>query len=57
MFYTFVGLVIVSLALGNRYDPITGWLVFGSGVIVLSLLNELIDYLRDRNVYRSKDSE
>jgi len=52
MFYTFVGLIIVSLAMGNRYDNITGWLVFGVGVIVLSLLNELIDYLRDRNLTR-----
>jgi hypothetical protein len=57
MFYAFVGLVIVSLAMGNRYDNITGWLVFGSGVIVLSLLEELIDYLRDRNVYNPEDSE
>jgi hypothetical protein len=50
MFYAFVGLVIMSSALGHRYDNITGWLVFGSGVIVLSLLNELIEYLRDRNL-------
>ena len=57
MFYMFVGLTIVSVALGHRYDDITGWLVFGSGVIVLSLLNELIDYVRDRNVYNPKDSE
>lgn len=57
MFYMFVGLTIVSIALGHRYDDITGWLVFGSGVIVLSLLNELIDYVRDRNVYNPKDSE
>ena len=56
MFYTFVGLIIVSLAMGNRYDNITGWLVFGSGVIVLSLLDELIDYLRDRNLTR-EDAE
>ena len=57
MFHTFVGLVIVSLALGHRYDNITGWLVFGVGVIVLSLLNELIDYLRDRDVVVPKDAE
>jgi hypothetical protein len=52
MFYAFVGLIIVSIALGYRYDDITGWLVFGAGVIVLSLLNELIDYVRDRNLTR-----
>ena len=56
MFHTFVGLVIVSIALGHRYDNITGWLVFGAGVIVLSLLNELIEYLRDRNLTR-EDAE
>jgi hypothetical protein len=56
MFYAFVGLVIVSIALGYRYDEITGWLAFGAGVIVLSLLNELIDYLRDRNLTR-EDAE
>ena len=56
MFYTFVGIIIVSIALGYRYDDITGWLVFGAGVIVLSLLNELIDYLRDRNVHH-EDAE
>ena len=55
MFYTFVGLIIVSLAMGNRYDNITGWLVFGSGLIVLSLLDELIDYLRDRNMTREDE--
>jgi hypothetical protein len=56
MFYASVGLIIVSLALGHRYDNITGWLVFGSGVIVLSLMNELIDYARDRNVHH-EDTE
>jgi hypothetical protein len=45
-------MIIVSIALGYRYDDITGWLVFGAGVIVLSLLNELIDYVRDRNLTR-----
>jgi hypothetical protein len=56
MFYAFVGMIIVSIALGYRYDDITGWLVFGAGVIVLSLLNELIDYARDRNVHH-EDAE
>ena len=56
MFNAFVGLVIVSIALGHRYDPVTGWLVLGVGVIVLSLLNELLNYLHDRNVYR-EDAE
>jgi hypothetical protein len=56
MFYASVGMIIVSIALGYRYDDITGWLVFGAGVIVLSLLNELIDYLRDRNLSQ-KDAE
>jgi hypothetical protein len=56
MFYASVGMIIVSIALGYRYDNITGWLVFGAGVIVLSLLNELIDYVRDRNVHH-EDAE
>ena len=56
MFYAFVGLVIMSSALGHRYDAITGCLVLGAGVIVLSLLNELIDYARDRNLSQ-KDAE
>jgi hypothetical protein len=56
MFYAFVGLIIVSVSMSHLYNDITGWLVFGSGIIVLSLLNELIDYLRDRNVYR-EDAE
>lgn len=54
MFYMFVGLVIVSVALGYRYDEITGWLMFGVGVMCLGALNELIDYLRDRNIYREE---
>lgn len=57
MFYASVGLIIVSIALGHRYDEITGWLAFGAGVIVLSLLNELINYLRDRDVADLKDAE
>jgi hypothetical protein len=56
MFYMFVGLVIASSALGHRYDAITGCLVFGVGVMCLGALNELINYLRDRNVYR-EDAE
>lgn len=57
MFYMLVGLVITSSALGHRYDAITGWFAFGVGVMVLGALNELIDYLRDRNIYDPKDSE
>lgn len=58
MFYMLVGLVISSSALGYRYDAITGWFVFGVGVMVLGALNEVINYLRDRNVYDDlKDSE
>ncbi len=58
MFYMFVGLVIASGALGHRYDEITGWFVFGVGVMVLGALNEVINYLRDRNVYDNpKDSQ
>ena len=57
MFYMFIGLVIIASALGHRYDEITGWLVFGVGVMTLGALNELINYLRDRNVYDSKDSQ
>lgn len=57
MFYMLVGLVIVSSALGHRYDAITGWFVFGAGVMCLGALNELINYLRDRNVYSPEDSE
>lgn len=53
----FVGLVIASGALGHRYDEITGWFVFGVGVMCLGALNEVINYLRDRNVYDPKDSE
>ncbi len=57
MFYMFVGLTIVSIALGHRYDAITGWLALGVGIMVLAALNEVINYLRDRNVYDPKDSE
>jgi hypothetical protein len=57
MLYMFVGLVIVSMALGHRYDEITGWFVFGVGVMCLGALNEVINYLRDRNVYNPEDPE
>ena len=57
MFYMLVGLVIASAALGHRYDEITGWFVFGVGVMVLGALNEVINYLRDRNVYDPEDPE
>ena len=56
MFYASVGLIIVSVSMSHLYNNITGWLVFGAGMIVLSLLNELIDYLRDRNLTR-EDTE
>jgi hypothetical protein len=58
MFYMFVGLVILSSALGHRYDAITGCLALGAGVMVLGALNEMINYLRDRNTYDNpEDSE
>ena len=57
MFYMFVGLVIFASGLGHRYDAITGWLALGAGVMVLGALNEVINYLRDRNVYNPEDSE
>jgi hypothetical protein len=56
MFYASVGLIIVSVSMSHLYNNITGWLVFGAGMIVLSLLNELIDYARDRNLTR-EDAE
>lgn len=57
MFYMFVGLVIFSSGLGHRYDAVTGWLALGAGIMVLAVLNEVINYLRDRNVYDPRDSQ
>jgi len=39
----FIGLVIVSLVVGNRYDALDGWLVFGIGCIIIGLFEFCIN--------------
>jgi ABC-type uncharacterized transport system permease subunit len=48
MFYSFVGLVIVSLTLGHMYTEHIGWLSLGVGIMVLSAVNGVLNYLHDR---------
>ena len=43
-----LGLVIVSIALGYEYGDTWGWFVFGCGAIVFGAINAMIDYLDDR---------
>ena len=36
-----LGLIILSMAVGHRYDQIDGWMVLGGGMIALVLLREV----------------
>lgn len=37
----FIGLFIVSMAVGHRYGQIDGWLVLGFGIILASIVKGL----------------
>lgn len=37
----FLGLIVVSIAVGYKTDQTTGWLVFGIGCLILGLLDWL----------------
>ena len=37
-----VGLIIVSMAIGHRYEQIDGWLTLGAGMIVFAILIEVL---------------
>jgi hypothetical protein len=37
-----VGLIIVSIAVGHRYDQIDGWLTLGVGMIVFAILEAVL---------------
>ena len=36
-----LGLIIVSLAVGHRYEQIDGWMVLGSGMIVFVIVRSV----------------
>jgi hypothetical protein len=38
-----IGLIIVAIAIGHRYEQVDGWLVLGGGMIVYSVLVGLYD--------------
>lgn len=38
----FIGLVIVSIAIGVMYEAVHGWLVLGSGIILLVIIDEIL---------------
>jgi hypothetical protein len=33
-----IGLIIMSMAVGHRYEQIDGWMVLGGGIIAFTLL-------------------
>jgi hypothetical protein len=37
-----LGLIIVSMAVGHRYDQIDGWLTLGGGMIVFAILHAVL---------------
>lgn len=37
----FVGLVVIAMATGTRFTQFEGWLVFGAGLMVAGIYNEL----------------
>jgi hypothetical protein len=37
-----LGLIIVSMAVGHRYDQIDGWLTLGAGMIVFAILHAVL---------------
>jgi len=37
-----LGLIIVSMAIGHRYEQIDGWLTLGAGMIVFPILVSIL---------------
>lgn len=46
-----IGLIIVAMAVGYRYEQIDGWLVLGGGMMLYGFLEGLYDTI---NVYLNK---
>jgi len=40
-----LGLIIVSLCVGYRYEQIDGWMVLGVGFIIVGVIESLLNYL------------
>jgi len=38
----FIGLVVISLTVGNNISFVGGWLIFGGGLIFMSLLSTFL---------------
>ena len=43
-----IGLVILSIAVGHRYDQTDGWMVLGVGMILLPMLQAVFKRLTIR---------
>lgn len=43
-----IGLIIVSIALGQQYDQSVGWLVLGTGLMLAGVFTGFLNYLDDR---------
>jgi purine-cytosine permease-like protein len=39
-----IGLIIISICIGNIYSAVYGWLVLGSGIILITFLSMIINY-------------
>lgn len=40
-----IGLIIVSLCVGYRYEQIDGWMVLGIGLIIAGFIEFTLNYL------------
>lgn len=38
MLVCFVGLIVISLAIGTHFNDFYGWMLFGIGLVVLGLI-------------------
>jgi hypothetical protein len=47
-----IGLLIVAISMGYRYDQITGWMVLGAGFIFAAIWNSVADTIaaKSKNV-------
>lgn len=43
-----IGLIIVSISLGQQYNQFTGWLVLGTGLMLAGMFTGFLNYLDDR---------
>jgi hypothetical protein len=44
----FIGLFILSIAVGHHFEQFYGWMLFGTGILVAGIWNEVFKRMKER---------